>query len=139
MMKLFNKTLTFDFGSSNTIVCEDGCVVYDEPTEIAVFNDGRVKIGFKARSFYSCDYKVIKPIVNSHIENHEAFDAYVNGVIKKIVRFPQICLNTVLIAVPNDLNDDDIASLCESFRKRGIKDIRIIQKGVALCLANCGK
>ena len=135
-MKLLNRTLTFDFGSSNTIVCEDGCVMFEEPTEIAVFNDGRVEVGIKARLFYSCEYERIWPIVNGQVANREAFEAYVNGVLKKIVWFPRICLNTVVIAVPNDMNEDDCAALCEPFRRRGIKDIRIIPKGVAACLGN---
>lgn len=138
-MTFFNRTLTFDFGSSNTIVCEEGRIVYDEPTEISILEDGSVKVGIKARAFYSCKYERIKPIVNGHVENHEAFEAYVKGLLKKIVLFPQICLDTVIIAVPNDMNANDNATLCEPFRKRGVKNIRIIPKGVAACLGNCGK
>ena len=135
-MTFFNRTLTFDFGSSNTVVCEDGRIVYDEPTEIGILEDGSVKVGIKARAFYSCKYERIKPIVNGHVENHEAFEAYVKGVLRKIIWFPQICLNSVLIAVPNDMNEGDNAALSEPFRKRGVKNIMIIPKGVASYLGN---
>lgn len=137
-MNLFNRTLTFDFGSSNTVVCENGRVVYDEPTEIAILNDSVVKVGIKARAFYSCKCERIKPIVSGHVDNHEAFEAYVKGVLRKIIWFPQICLNSVLIAVPNDMNEGDNAALCEPFRKRGVKNIMIIPRGVASCLGNYG-
>lgn len=68
-MKLFNRTLVFDFGSSNTVVCENDQVIFDELTEISYFSDGNVKIGCKARGFYSIDYKVVKPIVNGDVDN----------------------------------------------------------------------
>lgn len=137
-MNIFKRTLTFDFGSSNTVVCEGGCVVYDEPTEIAVLYYGSVKVGITARAFYSCKSERIKPIVNGLVDNHEAFEAYVKGVLRKIIWFPQICLNTVVIAVPNDMDKCGITALCEPFRKRKIKNIMIIPRGVASCLGNYG-
>ena len=39
-MKIFNRTLVFDFGSTNTVVCEDGQVVFDERTAIAIMSNG---------------------------------------------------------------------------------------------------
>ena len=61
-MKCFNRILIFDFGTSKTRVCEDGKIVFDEPTEISYFSDGHIHIGYKARGFYSMHYDVINPI-----------------------------------------------------------------------------
>ena len=43
-MKCFNRILIFDFGTSKTRVCENGKIVFDEPTEISYFStDGNIK------------------------------------------------------------------------------------------------
>ena len=37
-MRIFNRTLVFDFGSSNTVVCdENGEVIFDEGTVIVYY------------------------------------------------------------------------------------------------------
>lgn len=136
-MKCFNRTLIFDFGTSRTRVCENGYVVFDEPTEIAYFSNGDMRIGNKARGFYSMHYKVVNPIVNGGVENYDAFEMYVTRVVRKLVRFPRLCLKTVVVAVPNDMIGDVEATACERaffepFRKIGINDIRAIPRGIAL-------
>lgn len=138
-MKSFDRTLIFDFGTSNTRVCEDGHIIFDEPTEISYFSNGDIRIGDKARGFYSMHYEVVNPIVNGYVNDYDAFEIYVNHLVKRLVRFPRLCLKTVVIAIPNDLVGDENASVCdraffESFRRMGIKDIRTVHKGVALSL-----
>ena len=68
-----------------------------------------------------------------------AFETYVYRVVGKLVRFPRLCLKTVVIAVPNDMIGDiettaSERALFEPFRKMGIKDIRAVPRGVALSL-----
>ena len=138
-MKCFNRILVFDFGTSNTRVCENGKIVFDEPTEISYFSDGHIDIGYKARGFYSMHYDVINPIINGGVNNYDAFETYVYRVVRKLVRFPRLCLKTVVIAVPNDMIEDVETTAYEGaffepFRKMGIKDIRSIPRGVALSL-----
>lgn len=140
-MKCLNRTLAFDFGSSNTVVCENGQVIYDEPTEVAMFSDGAILIGAKARIFYSGEPKLIKPIVHGYVNDYDAFEVYVKGVVKKLVRFPRLCLKTVIIAIPNDLVGDENASVCdraffEPFRKMGVKNIKTIHKSDAAFLGS---
>jgi actin-like ATPase involved in cell morphogenesis len=138
-MKCFNRILVFDFGTSKTRVCENGKIVFDEPTEISYFSDGHIHIGYKARGFYSMHYDVINPIINGGVNNYDAFETYVYRVVGKLVRFPRLCLKTVVIAVPNDMIGDIETTACERalfepFRKMGIKDIRAVPRGVALSL-----
>lgn len=54
-------------------------MVFDELTEIAVFQDDRVIVGNNARGFYSSYYKLIKPIVYGRVEDYDAFETYVEG------------------------------------------------------------
>lgn len=132
-MKIFNRTLVFDFGSSKTIVCdEDGLIVFDEHTEISFFSDGKYIVGNKARGFYSREYEVVKPIVQGYVDNCDAFELYVKGVVRKLVRFPRLCLKTAIIAVPGKMIDDEDAlqSFIGPFRKIGIKDIRFIPQSI---------
>lgn len=106
-MKIFNRTLVFDFGSSKTVVCdEDGMIVFDEHTEISFFSDGRHIVGNKARGFYSCHYEVVKPIIQGYVNNYYAFVLFVKGIVKKLVFFPRLCLKTVIIAVASKIIDD---------------------------------
>lgn len=136
-MKFFNRTLVFDFGSSNTIVCEDGKVVFDEPTLVTYWPKGVANIGNKALLMrMQINDGTVKPIVNGYVGSYEDFEVYVKAVVKKIVLFPRLCLKTVVIAIPNDMSGDENATACdraffEPFRKMGIKDIRTIHRGIA--------
>ena len=142
-MKSFYRTLCFDFGSSNTIVCDgNGQVVFDEPTMIASFYGPNepILIGNKAMiapQIGPC--KCIKPIIKGYVGDYEAFESYVKGIIRKIVLFPRLCLKTIVIAMPDDLVGDEDAFACyraffEPFRKMGVKDIRTIHKSIAVFL-----
>lgn len=142
-MKSFYRTLCFDFGSSNTIVCDgNGQVVFDEPTMIASFYGPNepILIGNKAMiapQIGPC--KCIKPIIKGYVGDYEAFESYVKGIIRKIVLFPRLCLKTIVIAIPDDLVGDENTYACdrtfyEPFRKMGVKDIRAICRSVAACM-----
>lgn len=59
-MKHFNRTLTFDFGSSNTKVYENGRIVFDEPTLVTHWPNGAASIGRKALVTVSADrYQIV--------------------------------------------------------------------------------
>ena len=89
-MKFFNRTLVFDFGSSNTIVCEDGKVVFDEPTLVTYWPKGVANIGNKALLMrMQINDGTVKPIVNGYVGSYEDFEVYVKAVVKKIVLFPR--------------------------------------------------
>lgn len=141
-MKFFNRTLVFDFGSSNTIVCEDGKVVFDEPTLVTYWPKGEANIGNKALlTRMQINDGTVKPIVNGYVGSYEDFEVYVKAVVKKIVLFPRLCLKTVVIAIPNDMSGDENATACdraffEPFRKMGIKDIRTIHRGIAALMGS---
>lgn len=141
-MKFFNRTLVFDFGSSNTIVCEDGKVVFDEPTLVTYWPKGVANIGNKALLMrMQINDGTVKPIVNGYVGSYEDFEVYVKAVVKKIVLFPRLCLKTVVIAIPNDMSGDENATACdraffEPFRKMGIKDIRTIHHGIAALMGS---
>lgn len=141
-MKFFNRTLVFDFGSSNTIVCEDGKVVFDEPTLVTYWPKGVANIGNKALlTRMQINDGTVKPIVNGYVGSYEDFEVYVKAVVKKIVLFPRLCLKTVVIAIPNDMSGDENATACdraffEPFRKMGIKDIRTIHRGIAALMGS---
>lgn len=143
-MKCFHKTLVFDFGSVNTVICdEDGNVLFDEPTVIAELycQNGKLLIGHKASmapEIGHCKF-FIRPIVRGYVNDYDAFETFVKAVVKKLVHFPRIWLKTVVIAIPDDLFGDKNASACdraffEPFRKMGVKDIRTIHRSVAACL-----
>lgn len=66
-------------------------------------------------SCVTVEYKLIRPIVNGYVEDYDAFEMYIKGVVKKLVRFPRLCLKTVIIAIPNDLVGDENASACDRF------------------------
>lgn len=141
-MKFFNRTLVFDFGSSNTIVCEDGKVVFDEPTLVTYWPKGVANIGNKALLMrMQINDGTVKPIVNGYVGSYEDFEVYVKAVVKKIVLFPRLCLKTVVIAIPNDMSGDENVTACdraffEPFRKMGIKDIRTIHRGIAALMGS---
>ena len=143
-MKYFNRTLTFDFGASNTRVYENDRVIFDEPTVVAHWPNGEVSIGRKAQIYHSryCEGKsksnceLIKPIINGYVGNYDAFEVYVRGVVKLFVRLPRLCLREVVIVIPDDLVGDENASACdraffEPFRRMGVKDIKTIHRSVA--------
>ena len=143
VMKCFYRTLIFEFGSSNTVVCdEDGNVLFDEPTMVASFYGPNepLLIGNRAlRAPQIGHCKFTKPIIRGYVNDYDAFETFVKGVVKKLVLFPRLCLRTVVIPIPNDLAGDENASACdralfEPFRKMGVKNIWTIHRSVAACL-----
>ena len=139
-MKFFNRTLVFDFGSANTVVCEDEKVVFDERTTIAIMSDGDIYIGNRACAFFSCDYELIMPIKDGVVVNAEAYEKFVKALLKKLMWFPRLCLRTVVVAIPNEMIKDGTLTeagrmLCEPFRKMGVKEIKEADpKGSVSCV-----
>ena len=144
-MKFFNRTLVFDFGSSTTVVCENDEVVFNEPTAIAIWPNGRAVIGYKAFMCYSVlPQDQFKPIVAGRVEHHEAFEAYVKVLVKKLVRFPRLCLKTVVLAIPDDMLKDENTEECdkaffEPFRKLGVKEFKVVPHSIAGFVACCAE
>ena len=136
-MKIFNRTLVFDIGTKNTIVCENGQVVFDERTKIAFSSSkGDVEIGSRAGLYSTDDYRLVDPIVGGIVRNQEAYDKYVKCICKKLVWFPRLFLKSVVIALPNHVvsnksDDAAIRAYIKPFRELGVKDIKIIPQGIA--------
>ena len=145
-MGFLRKSLTFDFGSANTVVCENGQIVFDETTLISVWPEGYIEVGQDARrlrdgekvGFWGqwpageCN-KTFYPISNGYVGDFYAFDSYVKGVLKKLTWLPRLC--SVRIAIPDDLSCDE-GDMCtrvfyDPFYVKGIKDIKFIHQSVA--------
>lgn len=134
VMKIFNRTLVFDFGSRRTVVCdEDGQVVFYEPTLILIWGNGKTYIGDKARLIYdSYDYSTFRPIEEGRIVNQDHFDAFAKGVCRKLVPFPRLRLKTAIIAVPGTMIDDKdtLKAFSKPFKELGVKDIKFIPQSI---------
>ena len=127
-------SLVFDIGSSNTVVCENDKVLFDEHTLISISSKGNVVIGNKARGFYSDYYEIFKPIVEGKVVNYDCFETFVKKVVRKLVRFPRLCLKIVVIAIPSNfiVDKNSLKLYSEPFKKMGVKDIRFIPQCVGL-------
>ena len=133
--------MVFDFGTTNTRVCEEGQVVFDERTAIAILPGGCIAVGSRALACYSCEYELIMPIECGAVVHAEAYEKFVKAVLKKLMWFPRLCLKTVVIAVPNEMIQDGNLTetgrmLCEPFRKMGVKEIKATPNGVAAYLGS---
>lgn len=141
-MKLFNRTLVFDFGSTNTVVCEDGQVVFDERTAIAVMSNGHVYAGDRAFAYFSdINYQLIKPIEGGVVVDEEAFEKFVKAVVRKLMWFPRLRLKTVVIAIPNEMIQEGKITTsgkayCEPFHRVGIKEVEMVPHGITAYLGS---
>ena len=146
-MKWFHRTLVFDFGSANTVVCEKGQIVFDEETIISVWPEGDIDVGSRARMLHcgekegfwgkwpagECN-KTYFPISRGHVADFGYFEAYVKGVVKKVARFPRFC--SVIIAMPDELSDDEFGSMVtraflDPFLELNVNNVRTIPQSVA--------
>lgn len=146
-MNFFNRTLTFDFGSANTVVCEKGQIVFDEETIISVWPEGDIDFGRKARMLHwrekigfwgkwpagECNQTYF-PISSGYVADFSSFKAYVKGVVKKLARFPRFC--SVIIAMPDELSDDEFGSMVtraflDPFLELNVNNVRTIPQSVA--------
>ena len=114
-MNFLNRTLIFDFGSANTVVCEKDHIAFDEESMISVWPEGYTDVGHEARKLYCGEKKgfwgkwdagesnrTYFPISGGCVADYGSFKAYVKGVVKKLVRFPRFC--SVVIAMPDELS-----------------------------------
>lgn len=146
-MNFFNRTLTFDFGSANTVVCVKGQIVFDEETIISVWPEGNIDFGRKARMLHwrekrgfwgkwpagECNQTYF-PISSGYVTDFSSFKAYVKGVVKKLARFPRFC--SVIIAMPDELSDDEFGSMVtraflDPFLELNVNNVRTIPQSVA--------
>ena len=148
-MKIFKKSFVFDFGSANTVVSQDGRIVFDEVTMISVWPDGYVDVGEEARRLRNGEKigfwgkwaagectKTFYPISGGYVADGRSYEAYVKGVVGKLTKFPRFC--SVVIAVPDDLaisSDNQIAdsAFVDPFRGKGVKDVKAVHQSVAAC------
>ncbi len=132
-----NKTLSFDFGSANTVVRKDGDVVFDEPTLVAYTRYGEAVVGSKALLMREVPYaRYGKPIINGYVADFESYEQYVKGVVKSIIAFPRFLKSySVIIAVPDDLQGEESAmsvrAFSDPFFEMGFKNIKFIHQSVA--------
>ncbi len=146
-MNFLNRTLIFDFGSANTVVCEKGLIVFDEDTMISVWPEGFIDIGREARMLYcgekkgfwgkwsagECN-KTFFPISSGYVADFSSYEAYVKGIVKKLSRFPRFC--SVVIAMPDELSDDEFGSMVtraflDPFLELNVNNIKTISQSLA--------
>ncbi len=130
-MNFLNRTLAFDFGSANTVVCEKDHIVFDEETMISVWPEGCIDVSREASIGCREGNRTYFPVSGGYVADSDHFEAYVKGVVKKLARFPRF--RSVVIAMPDELSDDKSGNraFLDAFVKLKVKNVKTVPQSVA--------
>jgi rod shape-determining protein MreB len=106
-MGLFDKRLGVDLGTINTLIYENGQIVLQEPTMVALTAEDEriVEIGQPAREMLGKvdeeDIQIIRPLQNGVIADYEVTEAMLRHFFGKVAGRVRFFKPTVMISVPS--------------------------------------
>jgi len=89
LFSIFNQDLAIDLGTANTLIIQDGEVVVDEPSIVAVNRRTNevIAVGHKAMQMHEKtheDIKTIRPLKDGVIADFQAAEKMIEGLINMV-------------------------------------------------------
>jgi rod shape-determining protein MreB len=142
MANFFGNDLAIDLGTSNTLIYANGKgIVCDEPSVVAVQNDGRggrnvIAVGREAKEMLGrtpAAVTAIRPIKDGVIADFEVTEAMLKHFIAKA--HPRKMIKPrVVICVPNGITEVEKRAVCESAESAGAREVHLIEEPMAAAI-----
>ncbi|MDZ4769704.1 MAG: rod shape-determining protein [Chloroflexota bacterium] len=119
---MFDRNLGVDLGTVNLRICENGQIVLNEPTLVAltVEDERIVEIGQPAREMVGRvddeDVQIVRPLQNGVIADYEVTEAMLRYFFGRVAGRVRLFKPTVAISVPFGVN---------SVEKRAVRDVAL--------------
>ena len=137
----FTQDIAIDLGTANTIVMNEGKIVVDEPSVIALDarNDKVLAIGTKAREMYEKTHpniKTIRPLREGVIADFYAAEQMLRGFIKVGIQKKRWFTPSLrmVIGIPSGSTEVEIRAVRDSSEHAGGRDVYMIYEPMAAAL-----
>lgn len=140
LFSFLNKEIAIDLGTANTIIIENGQIIVDEPSIVAIGEGGKlVALGSKARQMHGKTHegiKTIRPLRDGVIADFQAAELMLREMIKMGTsksKFFSPSLKLV-ICIPSGSTEVEIRAVRDSAEHAGARDVYMIFEPMAAAL-----
>ncbi len=139
-MGLFNRKLGVDLGTINVIICQDGQVILQEPTMVAltIEDETIVAIGQEARDMFGRHpehIEVVRPLRDGVIADYEVTEAMLRYFFEKIgARGRLVGRPQVMISVPYGVTTVERRAVREAALQAGAREAMMLPKPLAAAI-----
>ena len=140
LFNLFTQELAIDLGTANTLIIQDGEVVLDEPSIVAVDRQTNktIAVGQKAMQMHEKTHesiKTIRPLKDGVIADFQAAEAMIEGMINMIGRKRRWFSHMrMVICIPSGITEVEKRAVFESADHVDAKETYLIHEPMAAAL-----
>ncbi len=140
---LFSNDLAIDLGTANTLIYQKGAgVVCNEPTVVAVSNDGHGKrkvlaVGTEAKAMLGRtpgSISAIRPIKDGVIADFEITEEMLRQLIKKVNNRKTLVRPRIIISVPHGVTEVEKRAVRDSAESAGAREVYLIEEPMAAAI-----
>lgn len=137
-----NQELAIDLGTANTIIYQNGEIVLDEPSIVAVDNNSGkcIAIGKKAKLMHeriNPGIRTIRPLRDGVIADFQAAEMMIRGFIKQVSSRHHSFFSPnlkIVIGIPSGSTEVEIRAVRDSTEHAGGRDVFLIYEPMASAL-----
>lgn len=141
-MTFFTQELAIDLGTANTVIFQDGAIVLDEPSVVAVdaHKGDLVAVGEEAQLMEGKEHQgiiTIRPLSSGVIADFDACEKMIKGFIKKMSGKKRTFLSPklkVVVGISKGSTPVEIRAVRDSFEHAGAHDLYLIHEPMASAL-----
>ena len=140
LFSLFTQELAVDLGTANTLIIEDGKVVVDEPSIVAVNRKTgeTIAVGAKAMQMHEKTHeniKTIRPLKDGVIADFQAAEALIQGLINMIGTKRRFFTHLkMVICIPSGITEVEKRAVFDSADHVDSKETYLIHEPMAAAL-----
>ncbi len=140
LFSFFTQELAIDLGTANTLIIQDGVVVIDEPSIVAVDRrtNQTIAVGHKAMQMHEKTHdniKTIRPLKDGVIADFQAAEAMIEGMINMIGRKRSLFSHMkMVICIPSGITEVEKRAVFESADHVDAKETYLIHEPMAAAL-----
>lgn len=140
LFSFFKQEIAIDLGTANTLIIEDGKIVVDEPSIVAInrLTKETIAVGTKAMQMHEKtheDIKTIRPLKDGVIADFEAAEDMIQGLIKMIGTKRRLFSHLkMVICIPSGITEVEKRAVFDSADHVDSKETYLIYEPMAAAL-----
>ncbi len=140
LFSFFQQELAVDLGTANTLIIQDGKVVVDEPSIVAINRrtNETIAVGLKAMMMHEKTHeniKTIRPLKDGVIADFQAAEALIQGLINMITEKKKFFTHLkMVICIPSGITEVEKRAVFDSADHIDSKETYLIHEPMAAAL-----
>lgn len=143
LFNFFQQEIAIDLGTANTIIIQNGKIVVDEPSIVAmdIKTDNIIAIGKRAQQMHGKTHeniKTIRPLKDGVIADYKATEEMIKGMIKmtqeKKSIFSGLSKMRMMICIPSGITEVEKRAVSDSAQHAGAREVYLIHEPMAAAI-----